>query len=293
MKRRVSLVIVLSVAALLAVTGVVLATVISVDGNPTDWPGHPDCTVGNPGCSAVITDALDVTYAGNPVEPEYDLNHLWLTNDGTNLYVRIDTYPAITSTWLQQGVSIPTMNFCFDTDSNVATGSVAPISNCNLGSTMSGVDRVITFQDDGSGLPTAVRVRACSGAWPCPANAVYLSHVAVAYVNQGSGSESATEWSIPLADMGYTGSSVYTTTVAVYYDNGASPTEDSVPDAPPYPTVLVGCDTINGPCSPTAVTLNNLEATADAQNNTAALVLAATVVVALGLAGMALRRRTA
>lgn len=44
---------------------------------------------------------------------------------------------------------------------------------------------------------------------------------------------------------------------------------------------------------PLAVTLNNLEATADAQNNTAALVLAATVVVALGLAGMALRRRTA
>lgn len=44
---------------------------------------------------------------------------------------------------------------------------------------------------------------------------------------------------------------------------------------------------------PLAVTLNNLEATADTQNNTAALVLAATVVVALGLAGMALRRRTA
>ena len=44
---------------------------------------------------------------------------------------------------------------------------------------------------------------------------------------------------------------------------------------------------------PNAVTLNNLEATAAAQNNTAALVLAATVVVALGLAGVALRRRTA
>lgn len=44
---------------------------------------------------------------------------------------------------------------------------------------------------------------------------------------------------------------------------------------------------------PLAVTLNNLEATADAQNNTAALVLAATVVVALGLAGVMLRRRTA
>ena len=44
---------------------------------------------------------------------------------------------------------------------------------------------------------------------------------------------------------------------------------------------------------PLAVTLNSLEAKADAQNNTAALILAATVVVALGLAGVALRRRTA
>lgn len=44
---------------------------------------------------------------------------------------------------------------------------------------------------------------------------------------------------------------------------------------------------------PLAVTLNNLEAKADAQNNTAALILAATVVAALGLAGVALRRRTA
>jgi len=291
MKRRLSLVAALSVAALLLVTGVVMATLITVDGNPTDWPGNPDCTIGAVGCSAVITDALDVTYAGDPVEPEYDLNHLWITNDPTYLYLRIDTYPAITSTWLQQGVSVPTMNFCFDTDSNPATGSVAPISNCNLGSTMPGVDRVITFVDDGSGNPSAFRFRDCTGAWPCTVNGTKLSHVTVAYQNQGASTESATEFRVPLADMGFTGAHVYTTTVAVYYDNGASPTEDSVPDAPPYPTVLISCDQTVGPCSPTAITLNSLEAKTDTQNNTTAVLILAGAVLTLGVAVVAIRRR--
>lgn len=158
---------------------------------------------------------------------------------------------------------------------------------------MPGVDRVVTFQDDGSGLPAPLRVRVCTGTWPCTINATYLSHVAVAYQNQGAGSESATEWSIPLADMGFnTGAHVYTTTVAVYYDNGASPTEDSVPDAPPYPTVLIGCDETSGPCSPTAVTLNNLEARPAETNTTAVVILGATLVLAFGALGtLAIRRR--
>lgn len=70
-------------------------------------------------------------------------------------------------------------------------------------------------------------------------------------------------------------------------------------------TVASDCDSPNGPSisgevedyawnfGPLAVTLNNLEAKTDTQNNTAALILAATVVAALGLAGVALRRRTA
>jgi hypothetical protein len=292
MKRKLSLAVLIAAAMLVVAVGAVLATVITVDGNPTDWPGNPSCTIGAVGCSAVITDAVDVTYAGNPVEPEYDLNHLWMTNDANNLYFRIDTYPAITSTWLQQGVSVPTMNFCFDTDSNTATGSTAPVSNCNLGSSMQGVDHVLTFVDDGTSNPSAFRFRDCTGAWPCAINATKLSHVVVAYMNQGASSESVTEFSVPLADMGFnTGAHVYTTTVAVYYDNGAAPTEDSVPDAPPYPTVLIGCDTTVGPCSPTAITLESLSASTS-QTETATLILITVGVVALGVVGgLAVRRK--
>jgi hypothetical protein len=82
-------------------------------------------------------------------------------------------------------------------------------------------------------------------------------------------------------------------TLAVYFDNGASPTEDSIPDNPPYPIVLVGCDTTNGPCSPTAITLESLQAQPTTSPVVPVVMIAVSAVALIGVMFLIRRRKTA
>ena len=70
---------------------------------------------------------------------------------------------------------------------------------------------------------------------------------------------------------------------AIYYDNGMENPEDAVPDSG---TFSIGCGT------PTAITLNNLEARAEATNTSTVLILIAAMSLGLGVVGtVAIRRR--
>ena len=80
-----------------------------------------------------------------------------------------------------------------------------------------------------------------------------------------------------------------TISMSVYFDNADSDNDDHTPDSGSY-GITFGCGAPGGDCSPTAVTLNSLEAKTDTQNNTAVLILAGAVLT-LGVAVVAIRRR--
>ena len=97
-----------------------------------------------------------------------------------------------------------------------------------------------------------------------------------------------TEFRVSLAALGITNAATCKTDfpMGIYLDNQLEDPDDNTPDTG---TATANCG------APTAITLSSLEAKADAQNNTAALILAASAVATLGLAGVVMvrRRRTA
>ena len=81
-----------------------------------------------------------------------------------------------------------------------------------------------------------------------------------------------------------------TISMSVYFDNADSDNDDHTPDSGSY-GITFGCGAPGGDCSPTAVTLNNLEAKTDAPNNNTAVLILAGAVLTLGVAVVAIRRR--
>ncbi len=76
-----------------------LAT-ITVDGNPSEWPA-----------SALLYEDVEGDRAGGPS----DIRRVWLANDTTNVYLRVDT-------WNPHNQPATFNNFYFDTDRTIATG---------------------------------------------------------------------------------------------------------------------------------------------------------------------------
>lgn len=245
---RVKWALLLTVGITLAVVGVAFATTIDVDGDPSDWPGNPSCTPGVAGCALVLTDPQDLTPPNDP----YDIEQVWVTNSASRLYLRLDTY-AYPGTWTASA-SWPLLYICIDSDNNDATGSTAPVGFCNFNNTMLGVDHVITVIGDVyvEQEPAISYFRDCSGSWPCTPNTAKRARTSVGYAN-----DHITEFGIDLADIGISVANCdpgCDVEMGLYFDNGASSNEDSIPDTPPYMLPRIGGD------SPTAITLSNIEA---------------------------------
>ncbi len=114
------------------------------------------------------------------------------------------------------------------------------------------------------------------------------SDLRVAYNDAG-----ITEYSVPVTDLNLFAGMTQPVTMAVgiYFDNGAPPSEDSMPNTPPFIHILIGCAPGGTPCSPTAVTLESLSASTP-QTETAMLILITAGVIALGVIGGLVVRRT-
>jgi hypothetical protein len=317
--RRSKLVVVASSTALLLlmVVGVALALGITVDGqlNPADeWGVNAEtCTIGSAGCSRVIDDGRDVS---GPPTDWYDLENVHVTNDPNNLYVRLDyfgdngvSHPVLgySNTWKITTSGRPLLTICFDIDasgtgsSNGATGSDLPPGYCNGGETMYGVDYVVQIIGRSTGSPTIPKIYHWDLADGPTWQDVFVNQTPVnGTVGYVWGGGALTEIGLPLTNLGFDpinhahqcplswGPQPCSYRMSMYYDNGVDASDDSVPNSG-MATSTFGCDLVNG-CSPTAVTFNRFEAKPDTQNNTAALILVGSVVVALALLGVVMIR---
>jgi hypothetical protein len=215
-------------------TSVVYAATITIDGDPSDWPGTSTCTIGTSGCPRVAND-LDEASIPN----QSDIENVYLTNNSTTLFIRFDTY---SNTSYATGVSgTPLALVCLDTDNSTATG--ATLSQC---ANMSGVDYAIRINGNNND-PTITFFDCTSGS--CGTGS---ATTLVEFQN------TVTELSILLSDIGINSTTCNpqpcTMRMNVFFDNQDTPPDDNVPDS----------GTVNvqvGGGSPTAITLNNLNST--------------------------------
>ena len=296
MLRRLGIVLIAVSIGTLLVAGVALATTITVNGIGTDWPGNKSprtpgiqpCVPG-PGCSWVTSDTQgDVN---SPPGTQYDFSDLWVTNDPTRLFFRTDTYSDV-GTWTGTVLNSGNLNICLDSDNNPATGATQDPGVCNKDNPMPGVDHVLSFRGTttlGNGRPSAFAFLDCNQGPTCVLSNTATANLQVAYNDLG-----VTEYSVLAADLNIpagVANQPITMTVGIYFDNGAAPSEDSIPGGLPYIPVLFGC-TASGPCSPTAITLTSMSANAEAKNTTP-LILAGASVVCATIAIFLIRRRKA
>lgn len=236
----------------LLMVGVALATTITVDGNPADWPGHPSCTAGDPGCSFLTSDPDEAT-----VPDANDIVEVWVTNSPSDVYFRLDT---VTSTSFASGQFV---RICMDMPSQ---GPGVAVNGCPGLST----DRMILL------LSAGARVADCN-ALNCNDNFTIFFSGAVASVSTLT---TVTEVGATITSLGLTSlDDGDTITTMIYFDNNNSPPDDNIPDSGTL-TWTVGTG------SPTAITLTDLTATPGAN---AALVGAAGLVL-LGTAFLLFRR---
>lgn len=282
---------------LMMVTAVVYALTPIVDGDDTgDWGTNPTtCTIGVSGCARIIDDPLDVTENGSSVSvPEYDVRQVFLTNDGVDLFVRLDfesNGDVTRNTWRETSSNRPILNICFDIDNNTSTGGDRIAGNCDGDETITGIDyyvQIIGDDGNGDGLPNFDRMRVWDGSSFVN---VATPSISIGYNEDADG---ITEISIGLADLGYdltnhlcsvsdSGTQPCNMAVAIFYDNGAGPDDDDIPDtgaAGPFPV---------GSGSPLAVSLQNVSA-----NSTSTLPVVGFIAFALMAiigTGVALTRR--
>jgi hypothetical protein len=278
---------VVAVVLSLVVAGLALALSITVNGtvSPADEWGTSNqetCTIGQPGCSRAIDDGRDVLA---PQVDWYDIENVHVTNDSNNLYLRMDFYgdnyaagaantPGISNTWKLTTAGRPLMTICLDIDasgsssSNGATGSDLPPGYCNGGEQMFGVDYVVQILARSTGVPFAPRIFAWDGVGPWSdilADALNSTPGTIGYLWSAN---ALTEVGLPWSQLGYTGNNLCPLSgtaqpcsyrMSMFYDNGVDASDDSIPNSG-MATNLFGCDTFGGSCSPTAITLDSLQA---------------------------------
>ncbi len=274
---------------LVGVTAVAYALVAVVDGDDTgDWGTNPTtCTIGNAGCSRIVDDgvARDVT----PVTDYYDIKSIFMTNDDTYLYFRIDFWGSSTSltedTWFATGGgTTPELNICIDIDNNDTTGPAVNSGICDGDETMAGTDRririmpsLVTF-----GQPLNPEVHTCTNAFCVNQTGSGTIGYDSAFV-LGGDTDAITEVRVPLADLGISGPTCpgggaqpCIIELGFYYDNGTAPQDDSIPDVG-FITGEVGSG------SPTAVSLQNVSASGQSAVLPFALGAFGLIVVGTGL----------
>lgn len=220
------LALVLALVLAAVVSGVVLATVITVDGDPSDWPGHASCTAGNPGCAFLIGDSDE-----NDVPDDNDIDEIWVTNSASDVYFRFDT---VLSTNFVDGEFV---RICMDIPNQGPGASVGGCDGLNT-------DRVILVYSGGA-------VAADCNSINCSDN---FSVVTSGTSGSASTSGSVTEVSASIGSLGLSSADDGDTLdTVVYFDNNALPPDDNIPD-----TGTVGW--VVGTGSPTAVTFSSIDA---------------------------------
>ncbi|NUM48934.1 MAG: hypothetical protein HUU38_29870 [Anaerolineales bacterium] len=270
----------------LLVISTALALTPTLDGDDTgDWGTAPTtCTIGAAGCSRIIDDAQDVTPVGSDY---YDVKSIFLTNDSTNLYFRTDFWGNGTATqnsWDRNTSTAPNLSICVDIDNDDLTGFDVPPGTCDGDETMSGVDYRLLVRSQSNGNPLAPQVFSCADEF-CD---VFEGTGAIGYdsVQPAGDTDTITEFSIPQSMLGLSttcpggGPQPCTIELGLYYDNGVTPTDDSVPTNG-FATAQIGSN------SPTAVTLTNLSI----RNNTPFWVAGLAGILLMGGALLFLRLR--
>lgn len=287
LKNRKTVVVLMVVLALVFGTVAVNALVVTVDGDDTgDWGTNPlSCTIGSAGCSRAISDPVDVT---SPPAAFYDIINVGITNDATNLYVRLDfegNGDATTNTWIFTVTGRPILTICFDLDDDTSTGVTRTAGNCDGDESMTGVDYFVRLTADefNPNVPSISLVNCSSGTCVGAAHTIAFGYDADA--------DAITEIGIPMANLGITPGTCpdggtqppgCSFRMGLYYDNGVAPSDDSVPDNG-YATAIFGGG------SPTAVSLQSV--TANSSSPTTALILGSALMLAVVSVGFVLYRR--
>lgn len=185
-----------------------LATTITVDGDPSDWPVN----------ATLIDDNVneDAYVAG------LDIDNVYFTNNPTRLFGRTDTLtPPAETAWDQ----FPTMQICFDTISGGAPSNGA--ARCRF----AGMDFRLELQGLGSGTVTAA-------LYSCP-NVFCSNFITSSGLNVATTSN-VTEFAIDLSLLGIV-SPGGTYQAFIVFDNNGSPPDDFVLDGPArFPLVVPG-----------------------------------------------------
>lgn len=193
--------------------GDAVAKTITVDGDPSDWTGTPGGSVH----SVVISEAEWIykgesgdmrTDPSDPSEPNYDLTEVRLHVDSGNLYFLVRLADVITTNEVHIGIGI-------DSDANGSDGALNWLgddSGVMIADATNYVERNIAIHNATDGI-TEIELYADDGSsWYAPpgSEASYISTT-----------NNVVEASIPLADLGLTGSSVIRLVLATF-DNGSS-----------------------------------------------------------------------
>ncbi|MGC9399701.1 MAG: hypothetical protein ACP5HM_11260 [Anaerolineae bacterium] len=216
----------LAVSLALVVSGVVLATVITVDGDPSDWPS-----------GARLTTDPDEANVSN----EWDIEDVYATNSG----------PASTGKafFMVQSYGTP-MEFdfadylfiCVDTDADNTTGAqVGTTGSPNACTTArEGIDSFIRIAENAYGVLYTCNTSSCSAVGSTP-------------VWSFNASDGTIEVEETLANLGITADQDGATLPLVFYYDNDSLYDDNIPDTG-YLEWKVGTG------SPTAVTLSAIDA---------------------------------
>jgi hypothetical protein len=262
----------MAIIGVLLVAGVASAITIVVDGaKEVAWNGAGGQTPG------IQTDPDEAT-----IDNRYDIKEFRWTNDALmtspwgHMYFLVETFGNLDVNYPPLA---PQIIICVNTDNNTTTGNTAS-GYCN---DMAGIDRKITVNL----VALSVLVQRWTGtAWATVAQPVGGMR-SVAWQDTGGvgiADLPYVEIGVDLQSLGVINGATCLSAMptAIYYDNGMVDPEDAVPGVG---TFNIGCG------SPTAIALNNLQAKADAQNNTAVIILATSIVATLGLAGVVISRR--
>jgi hypothetical protein len=264
------------VAALFFVVGMVWAATITIDGDPTDWPGHSTCTIGDDGCALLANDPAES--GSTAMSPGIDVRQVWGTNDAQNLYIRIDTEGDTTDFAAGEFVRI-----CLQIP-ELGAGRTSPIGGCSgLTGTTNGVTNLIFF--DGLDVYT-MRCDNSGGnnLGNCNSNTAVYNHGTltglsavqnnIIEIGISFNALDITELSNELENQPFL--------AVVYFDDNDEPPDDSVPDSGSFefPT---------GPNSPTAITLQSLGASAN--SNGVIVGLIAALAAALLVTSLIMARR--
>jgi hypothetical protein len=216
MSRRTVLACAIALLGALLFSSIAYAISINVDGvREAAWNGSGGQTPG------IYTDTNEILIING-----YDIQTVQWTNDGTYMYFLLQTYADT----IIPGDPVPTIYICLDTDNNAGTGG--DYANC---SNMTGIERTIVI----FGSMVEV-VDGDPNTGPVIGNGTRGTAMDI------------TEVSVSLSSLGFSGTFCPASiTSAIYFDNGITNPDDSVPDDG---TLTLSCGT------PTAVTLDSLQA---------------------------------